>query len=204
MKPLYPLSLAILLLFCHCSKQYNLSITCPPPQTIEIPDSTYILSETDFQAPYIAGNCELNGYGYSLGDYPVIGLGKNTLNYLATDGCGNSATCQIEVNAVLKLPDFRNKWIGTYTGFRDCSTLNVPQDHPDQNMTVTITKGPNAYELKVQDDIVLVDINGTYAFAPLNGYFMYYMGFKSDTLYVYQQWGTANAVETCNFVGKKN
>jgi hypothetical protein len=200
MKPLYPLSLAILLLFCHCSKQYNLSITCPPSQTIEIYDDPYVVIEQEFPAPIVTTDCEINKYWYSLGDYPVVGLGKNTLNYLATDACGNTATCMVEVNTV----DFRDKWVGTYTGFRDCSALNVPQDHPDQNMTVTITKGPNTFELKVQDDIVPVGLNGKSAFAPLNGYFMYFMGFKSDTLYVYQQWGTANANETCNFVGKKN
>ncbi len=99
--------------------------------------------------------------------------------------------------------DFRAKFIGNYKGYRDCSAYNQTQTIPDQAMTVVVDYGKEANYLRVGNDEVLVDSNGSFPHPYLGSYRLYALSFKADSIFIMQQWGALNTNQTCYFKGKK-
>ena len=99
--------------------------------------------------------------------------------------------------------DFREKLIGTYNGFRDCASVNQPQNHPDQEMFVIVDYGDQPNFLLVGTEQVEVDSNGNFPYPYFNGYRQYGLSFRNDSIFIYQQWGVINSNESCWFRGKK-
>lgn len=204
MKITFKLFAILLSLFTiGCATHSSLNITCPADQTVELTTSPLPASAFNLEPPKLTGTCDDGGFTYSIGDFEKIYKGKNTLTYLGKNACGDEGSCLFVVNGVLKSTDFRDKFVGQYKGFRDCSALNTPQTQPDQNMTVTVSLGTDAKALKVENDQVPVDSTGAFPFPYISGYRSYHLYFRNDSIFLHQQWGGVNTNETCDFAGKK-
>ncbi len=177
----------------------HISITCPATMQVKIPYSAVMFDTSAFPYPQITSECDEGGYSYT-GTNTVLQAGPNTFTYTATNACGDESSCTFQVVAEV---DFRAKFVGIYHGYRDCGAANQPQNHPDQAMDFIVDYGNKPNYLLVGSDQVEVDSNGTSLNPTLGSYRTYGVGFNGDSIYVYQQWGTINTHETCQFRGKK-
>jgi len=204
MKITFLLFIALLSLFTiGCATHASLSIICPAEQTVNLTTSPLPASSFNLEPPALTGTCDDGGFAYSIGDFEKIYKGKNTLSYLCKNACGNEGSCLFVVNGVLESTDFRDKFVGQYKGFRDCSALNTPQTQGDQNMTITVAIGTEANTLQVGNDLAPVDSTGSSLYPHIANYRFYHLRFSNDSLFLYQQWGGANTNETCEYAGKK-
>lgn len=197
----------LLLLLCYiyialgfgCSKS-TLSIACPGNVAITIPSAPVALNTVDLPELIMLSDCESGGATYSVDMNSTLEAGPNTVTYNATDACGDEESCSFNVEVTV---DFRAEFTGNYKGYRDCGSVNQPQYHPDQEMSVKVDYGNKPNYLKVGADQVEVDSNGSFPHPYFNGYRQYGLHFKNDSIFIYQQWGVINSHESCWFRGKK-
>ena len=191
--------LAVLLHVACSSTDSLLQIDCPDAIQVKIPYSIATLDSAALPQPLVISHCNEPGYTLSV-SFPPVNSGTNTISYTATNACGDESSCTFQVVAEV---DFRAKFVGTYHGYRDCGAANQPQNHPDQTMDFVVDYGYKPNYLLIGNDQVEVDTNGTSHNPTLGNYRTYGVGFTGDSIYVYQQWGTINTHETCEFRGKK-
>lgn len=203
-----PIGTLGLILLSGCSPEIPETLIAPSKLTINCPDDIAIRVvsapvSTDFidlPKPDISSTCDAGTPSFSNDAGAELPAGVNIITCNATDSCGNKESCSFKVEVIV---DFRAKFVGTYKGFRDCYGQNVPQLHPDQSMTFTVSYGNKPNYLLVGTDQVEVNTSGTSLSPNFGDYRRYGVGFKADSIYVLQEWGALNSHETCEFRGIK-
>jgi hypothetical protein len=178
---------------------------CPYIFTLDMGSPEIITTEINLPIQdFIHSTCTLGGLEYFFNP-DTLGPGTHFANCYITDGCGNRKTCLVKLTL---LYDYRDKFLGTYTGLRKCEHVsnNGITHSPDTLITLTVVKGDhdNTVYIVEDDDEVMVDSTGKLDQPSISGYRFYGLQFRNDSMFMYQNTGGPVSNTTCGFRGKKN